>query len=443
MPRRARLALRLLVDIEVQELHERALGLLEAEGLADGAIEAAMRAPSTFALDARVADSGVVAGAGRGLLAAGGGGLAGLFLPPGASHARPATAADLVAASRLADALPEVDLIWGPPLLPAAESRLGAVQLCLAASGKHVHVGRVASIAEAEALAAVGEALAGRTGSGGAAPEAGSKRQPQPASLSVGADERSLGAALAAARAGLPVAARAELAAPPAQAGDLAGALARLHASVLAACAAVQEARPGGAFLYSIEPSDEWCGGAAGTLFTAAAAQLATFVGLPALAPVLLTRSAASDWQASSENSFASLHALLAGADVVVGAGTLAAGRVFSPVQLVLDSEIHSWNGVVAAGIPVDEESIALDPIKEVGIAGNYLGQRHTRRHMKDVWRPRVLDRTSRDPWIAGGRRGAPELALELCERMLEEHRAPPLEGSVADRINEIVFTSQ
>ena len=52
-------------------------------------------------------------------------------------------------------------------------------------------------------------------------------------------------------------------------------------------------------------------------------------------------------------------------------------------------------------------------PSSEVDICGNFLGQRHTRRHMKDVWRPRLLDRSMWDAWIASGREGAYEKATD------------------------------
>ena len=93
-----------------------------------------------------------------------------------------------------------------------------------------------------------------------------------------------------------------------------------------------------------------------------------------------------------------------------------------------MDSEVFSWNASIAAGIVVDDETIALDAIKQVGIGGNYLAQRHTRRHMKEVWRPRLLDRTMWDAWVASGREGAGEKAIALAERLLAEHAVVPLD---------------
>ncbi len=59
----------------------------------------------------------------------------------------------------------------------------------------------------------------------------------------------------------------------------------------------------------------------------------------------------------------------------------------------------------------VDEDTLALDAIAQVGPGGQFLGSKHTRRHMREVqWRPTLLNRDSRENWVAGG-------ALDLAER--------------------------
>jgi trimethylamine--corrinoid protein Co-methyltransferase len=317
-------------------------------------------------------------------------------------------------------------VIYGPPLQPAHETALGALQVCLAAAGKHVHVTTLRTAAEAEAAARIAAAVAGDL-------DAARRRSP----LSLGGP---LEAVLAFAAHGLPVATAAELA-PGADSGGphASEAVVRRHAAILAACVAVQAVAPGAPFVYSTADSAVPQTSAA----LIAAAQLAARAGLPVLAPAMVTRSPEPDWQACSENAFSSMSAVLAGADLVAGAGTLAGGTVYSAVALALDSEIHSWNAAIAAGIPVDEEMLAAEAIRAVGIGGNYLSQRHTRRHMKDVWRPRLLDRSSWDAWVAGGRRGAPEAAAELARSTLDGHTVAPLEAAVADRINEIIATVQ
>ena len=184
---------------------------------------------------------------------------------------------------------------------------------------------------------------------------------------------------------------------------------------MLAGCAAVQAAAPGAPFFYAADPAAAGlpAAGPSAALFLLAAAQLAALVGLPVVAGGQRTASHEPDWQACTQGAFATLSTTAAGADVTGGAGTLGAGGAFSPQQLVMDSEIFSWSARIASGIEVEDETIALDAIKQVGIGGNYLGQRHTRRHMKDVWRPRLLDRSMWDAWIASGREGAYEKATD------------------------------
>ncbi len=274
--------------------------------------------------------------------------------------------------------------------------------------------------------------------------------------LSLCAGDEALDAALVFARAGLPaglVLAPGGAASGPDQADpaaadsagfDLAAALIRHHAGVLAGCAAVQDAAPGAPFFYAADPAAAGLPAAAppALLFQLAAAQLAALVGLPLVAGGQRTASHEPDWQACTQDAFASLSTTAAGADVNGGAGTLGAGGAFSAQQLVMDSEIFSWNARIASGIEVEDETIALDSIKQVGIGGNYLGQRHTRRHMKDVWRPRLLDRSMWDAWIASGREGAYEKATTLAGRLIAEHAAVPLGDEVRGTLMRIVAES-
>ena len=449
----ARLALRVLSDDDVARVHAAALELLGAEGAA--AEVAAQSAPSTFVLAGRVPEHDVTLGAGLVWLAAGAATAGPAGVPErvrrlAGGDSIPATAADLDDAVRLADALPEVAVVAGPPLRAAGVSaarRAGALRRRhqQARDGGPAHVRPPRPRPAVELAAAVA----------GSADEA--RRRP-PLSLCGGAD--ALDAALVFARAGLPVGAgagagrrrrrraRAAVVAvrdgrarPPRPRADLGPALVRHHAGVLAGCAAVQAAAPGAPFFYVADPAAAGlpAAGPPASLFQLAAAQLAAHVGLPLVAGGLRTTSHEPDWQACQQDAFVSMTTTASGADVTGGAGLLGAATAFSPQQLVMDSEIFSWNAMIAAGIEVDDETIALDAIKQVGIGGNYLGQRHTRRHMKDVWRPRLLDRSMWDAWIASGREGAYEKATALAGQLLAEHTCVPLGAEARGVIERII----
>lgn len=454
MTTRTRLRLRVLGDDDVARVHAAALELLGAEGAAAEA--AAQSAPAAFVLGGRVPQHDLRLGDGliwlqAGAATAGPHGVSARVRPTAGGEPAPATDDDLDAAVSLADALPEVAVVAAPPVRVAGMPSLDALARCFAGTSKHLMASAPMSAPEADVAVAMAAVVAG---------SAGEARRRPPISLCAGPG--ALDAALAFARAGLPVglvlppggspevpAAGGSLAgvaqmADANAAPDLAAVLVRHHAGVLAGCAAVQAAAPGGPFFYPADPTASGLppAGPSAALFQLAAAQLAAYVGLPLVAGGYRTTSHEPDWQACTQGAFASLSTTAAGADVTGGAGTLGAGDAFSLQQLVMDSEIFSWNGMIAAGIEVEDETIALEAIKQVGIGGNYLGQRHTRRHMKDVWRPRLLDRSMWDAWIASGREGAYEKATALAGRLLSEHATVPLGDEVSGTLQRIIADS-
>jgi trimethylamine--corrinoid protein Co-methyltransferase len=106
---------------------------------------------------------------------------------------------------------------------------------------------------------------------------------------------------------------------------------------------------------------------------------------------------------------------------------------------MVMDGEAFSWTAKIAQGIAVDDETIALETIREVGMGSNYLSARHTRDHIKDVWRPRLLDRSPWDAWVRSGKPGAYQRATELTHEILATHEAAPLEPGQTAELARIV----
>ena len=148
----------------------------------------------------------------------------------------------------------------------------------------------------------------------------------------------------------------------------------------------MQLAHPGAPFFYAAQPEPPGrrpaLRGAAAVLFAVACSQLAERCGLPLSTAVMTTDATAPGWQASAENAFAALSGTLAPSDMLVGAGLLGGGGVYAHQQMVMDGEAFSWTAKIAQGIAVDDETIALETIREVGMGGNYLGAApHARPH--------------------------------------------------------------
>jgi trimethylamine--corrinoid protein Co-methyltransferase len=63
----------------------------------------------------------------------------------------------------------------------------------------------------------------------------------------------------------------------------------------------------------------------------------------------------------------------------------------------VIDDEMVTYVRRHRRGFAVDEASLALDVVREVGIAGSFLETEHTRQHhRRELFSPRLLNRRAR-----------------------------------------------
>ncbi len=114
-------------------------------------------------------------------------------------------------------------------------------------------------------------------------------------------------------------------------------------------------------------------------------------------------------------------------------------GVTFDLGQLVMDNEIARMIKSVVAGIPVTDETLAVDDIARVGAFGDFLSLDATLRHMRELSQPEVLDRRVREDWEA---RGATDLATRTRARALElveSHQPLPLDPDVAEQVHRII----
>jgi len=154
-------------------------------------------------------------------------------------------------------------------------------------------------------------------------------------------------------------------------------------------------------------------------LLQAAGADLARFHGLPC-ASWMSTESKCMDAQAAFEKMNMGMAHAAAGVNFIWGAGNLESTLAMSPEALVVDDEIAAYFLRYQRGISVDEESLALDVIKSVGISGDFLTSPHTLQHFREVLsRAQLANRRRRADWEAKGARTLEELAQEKVAAIL------------------------
>jgi len=129
----------------------------------------------------------------------------------------------------------------------------------------------------------------------------------------------------------------------------------------------------------------------------------------------------------------------LAGANLIYGVGMLELGITFSYEQLVIENDIIKMVRHILNGIAVNDETLAVDAIANVGPGGNFLMEKHTMQHMREQSRPKVLDRKMRHGWEAAGAKDLTSAAHEVVIDILKNHKPEPLPKGVPEKLEKIL----
>ncbi len=355
--------------------------------------------------------------------------------------------ADVAAIARVADALDEISFHWVPVSaqdMPPESRALHELHAIWRNSTKHVQTESIVTPAEVSAAIEMAASIAGGRDE--------LRRRPllsimQCTISPLAHDGGALDAALLAVEAGLPTGfmtmASCAFTGPATPAGNLVVG----NAEVISALALLQLHAPGSPVYYAaaqtaidLRNGAYTGGGPEDFLFGAATNALADFYRVPLSMGSFATGAKAPDWQAGLENGLSTLMASATGADMLLGLGLLHGSRIFSFEQLLLDAEIYSIVRALVKGIAIDDESIALDAIRAVGPGGDFLTQPHTRRHMRELWQSRYLDRRPYSAWADDPdlvRRSARERARDI----LATHAPEPLDAALDAELARIVAT--
>jgi len=171
------------------------------------------------------------------------------------------------------------------------------------------------------------------------------------------------------------------------------------------------------------------------SLMVAVMAQLAQRYALPFFGTAGCSDAKFPDAQAAAEAAFSCLSSALSGANLVHDSGWLDHGSLASPAYMVLVNEILDMVNQFTKGMPVSEETLALDVIDRAGPGGHYLEDEHTYNHFKDVWYSDLFDRTILDEWRAQGQRRFAERLREKTEQLMA-HQSKPLPEAVMDELD-------
>jgi trimethylamine--corrinoid protein Co-methyltransferase len=352
---------------------------------------------------------------------------------------------DVADIARIGDALEEIAFHWvavSAQDYPAKTRGLHELRAIWENSTKHAQTESIYNEREARAAIKMAEAIAGGH-------EALRKRPilsiMQCTAPPLGQDGGSVDAALIGAEAGLPVGFMTMAACLTTGPATMAGNLVVGNAEVISATALIQLAFPGSPVFYAaaqtasdLRTGAYTGGGPEDFLFGAAQNKLSDFYNIPLSMGSFATGAKEPNWHAGVENSLSTFMASLVMSDMLLGAGLLHGSRIWSYAQMLMDCEIFSIIQKVMQGIVVNDETLALDVIRSVGPGGNFLSQKHTLKHMRDIFIPQFMDRRPYNVWEEKHDDGR-DWALEKARKILTTHQPEPLDASVARELKMII----
>jgi len=227
----------------------------------------------------------------------------------------------------------------------------------------------------------------------------------------------------------------------------IAGALAQQNAEALALIALSQIVSPGAPVLYGGFTSnvDMRTGSPAfGTPEYAkaqiASGQLARRYGVP-FRSSNVTASNAVDVQAAYESGMSLWSTIMGGVHLIEhAAGWLEGGLTASFEKLVLDAEMLQMMRSFLTPIPVDDGSLALETIGEVGPGGHFFGTTHTLARFETAfYEPMLSDWRNFETWSENGARSGTERANAIWKELLRTYEQPPLDPAVEEELEAFV----
>ena len=233
--------------------------------------------------------------------------------------------------------------------------------------------------------------------------------------------------------------------------GTVAGTLAQEHAEILAGVCITQLVRPGmpvcyGGICHAFDMATTqliFCGPEQ-AIFGVAMTQMGKHCGLPVYINVGLTDAKVPDAQAGLEAGVTLMLGAAAGADIFGHMGISGVDQASSPDMLVMQHETIRYVESVMRAIDFSDEALGFTEVAAAGPGGNYIDSDFTADHFrKELWFPRLLDRSYYDSWLEDGAQDMRARCAEQKAELLATHAPEPLEDELAKTLDGIVAAAK
>ena len=228
----------------------------------------------------------------------------------------------------------------------------------------------------------------------------------------------------------------------------MAAAITQQNAEALAGIAFIQLVRAGAPVLYGgfatnidMKTGSPSFGTPEGAWAMMVGAQLARHYNLPYRGSGSLNTSKLPDAQASYETMWSIWPAVIAHTNFVNHAiGWLEGGLTVSLEKIIIDMESLAMFQHLLQPVVINDETLALDSIDEVGTRGHHFATAHTQaRYSTEYYAPFLSDRQNFETWRENGAEDAASRANKIWKTVLKDYEAPALDEGINEALVEYV----
>jgi trimethylamine--corrinoid protein Co-methyltransferase len=170
-----------------------------------------------------------------------------------------------------------------------------------------------------------------------------------------------------------------------------------------------------------------------------AIAELGRWYSLPTWGYAGCTDAKVLDEQAAVEALLSVMMAKFSGANLIHDVGYMESGLTTSFEMIVLTDELVSLTDHLVKGIEINDDTLMLQEIDQVGPGGHFLNTQQTLNRFRKYWYPDLLDRKRRPEWLEGGATTLGERLNAKVKKIVQEHRPRPLAAEKRKAIQEIL----
>jgi trimethylamine--corrinoid protein Co-methyltransferase len=175
-------------------------------------------------------------------------------------------------------------------------------------------------------------------------------------------------------------------------------------------------------------------------LMMAGITELAHYAGLPLWQTGGCTDAKTFDEQAIVEGAMSVFFSALSGGDLCHDVGYTESAMTGSVFQLAAMDEAIGYSRRITRGVEVNDDTLAVDVIHNVGPNAHYLRQQHTRRYYKnEFWYPNLCDRRNYEEWSMMGKTTMRDRTIARVRDILATHQPSPIKPETEKVIAQVL----